>query len=239
MHLKKIVVATLAMSSMASFAAEPGMKAQAELGFVLTDGNSETQSTNGKFNIERDRNNWRQKFNIEVLSASQNEVSSAERYATAFQTDRKLDDNDFIFGQLTYDDDRFSGFDYESTAAVGYGKTILENDVNLLTAQLGPGIRVSREEGAASESEGIVVTSLNYEYEISDTAKFGQRLDSDFGEDRIISTSITSLTSKIKDALAMKVSLTVKNNSDPALNEDLTRKEETDVETSVALVYSF
>ncbi len=213
---------------------------ESELGFVLTDGNTETHTINGKLGLTGDGEIWRKKVGFEVLGSSQNDETSAEKYSAEGQLDRKFANDTFLFGNLSYSDDRFSGFDFESSVSSGMGKTLINNEKTNLVVEAGPGVRVSKPKDGSSEEEATLGLGLDYKLNFSETAKFSQSFDVDVGEDRTVTTSVSGLTSQMVGNLAMKFTLTVKHNSDPVVDSGTGQeKESTDTETAVTVVYSF
>jgi putative salt-induced outer membrane protein len=211
---------------------------QSELGYVQTSGNTKTQTLNAKLKINQNISAWENSYSLEALNASQGEQTSAEKYAAKAQGNRLLTAKDYAFGLLAYDDDRFSGFDYEATTAVGYGRKVIDQAKMKLSFEAGPGVRITQLPDADQETESILRAAGNFEYGFTDTSKFEQTLSTEAGEDRVISKSVSSLSSQIVGSLAMKLSVAAKNNSDPAvlLGQSLKKN---DVETAVTLVYGF
>ncbi len=88
----------------------------------------------------------------------------------------------------------------------------------------------------AGESDGEVIAlgKLDYNWKISDNARFTQLVAIEYGDTNTKTRSETALLAKINGSLQMKVAYNITNNSDVA--DD---KESTDTETSLTLVYSF
>jgi putative salt-induced outer membrane protein len=214
------------------------LSGQSELGYVQTAGNTKTQTVNAKLKVDQNISAWENSYALEALNSAQEEQTSAEKYAAKAQGNRLFTAKNYGFAVLTYDDDRFSGFDYESTAALGYGRKVIEEAQMKLSLEAGPGARVTQVEDSDQETEAILRTSGHFEYAFTETSKFEQTLSVEGGEDRVISKSVSALSSQIVGSLAMKLSLSVKNNSDPAVLTDETLKK-TDSETAVTLVYGF
>lgn len=208
---------------------------QSELGFVSTAGNTDTQTVNAKLKLVQNLTQWENTFSVEALNASESDETSAERYQVNGQVDRRFDEKNFLFGRLNYEEDRFSGFDFESTATLGYGRQLIKTQTTSWDFEVGPGVRVVKPAIAPSEDEGILRLSTAYQYKFGSNSMFDQTLSVDGGDDRVITRSITSLTSKINNSLAMKVTLTVRQNSEPAQ----VTNDKTDTETAVTLVYGF
>jgi putative salt-induced outer membrane protein len=83
-----------------------------EAGIVFARGNSDTDTTNVKLDLARELDRWKHSVGVLALRAANNGTTNAERYGAAWQSDFKLSDRSFWFGNLRYDQDKFSGFDY-------------------------------------------------------------------------------------------------------------------------------
>ena len=223
-----------------TFAAEPPAtpkgvwKGAAELGYISTTGNTETETIKAKGSMSVEKDQWRHKTEVTALNSSDQETTTAEKYTFGWQSDYMFSKNNYALGSIDYEDDRFSGYDYRVTETVGLGhRTIDEKDLTL-DLEIGPGARQSKLDDGSSEDEFIIRGAAKLAWTISPSSKFSEVLKVDFGEDATITTSTTELTTKINTSLAMKVTYVYKNTSDVPPGAD-----ETDTETAVTLVYSF
>jgi len=250
--IKIVIAATLAAStfiaSSMAMAAEEKEKEKkspwtstAELGYVVTSGNSETSTINAKIDATHEKESWRHNVHAESFASSTTdkttniETRSAERYQLSGKSDYKFNETDYAFALLNYDKDRFSGYQYQASVSLGYGRRLLNEKDMTFDAEVGPGMRTIKVDGAQdSESEGLLRLAIKYVWKVSDNSTFTEDLSSDFASDLTVTKSITALTANINSSLAMKLSLTTKNNSVvPAGSK------KTDTETAVTLVYSF
>ncbi len=209
-------------------------KGEVEFGLVATRGNSDTESFNLRFLAVYDRPRWRQTLRLDAVRASKEDDTTAERYVFEADTNYKLTEVAYLFGNLRYDKDRFSGFDFQRSTTGGYGRRWRPTDQLLLELQGGAGVRQSRIEGGKRENEDIVRGAFLLNWSLSENAEFQQRLTVEGGEDNTLTESVTSLKTKIVRRLAMKLNLTVKRNSEVPAN-----RKNTDTFTSVNLVYDF
>lgn len=209
-------------------------KASAELGFVATSGNTETETLNAKATVTTDRKAWRHKGEITALKSSDDVNTTAQKYTLMGKSDYKLEGKNFLFGVVTYDDDKFSGYDYRATEAIGYGRRVLEDTDMTLDLEIGPGARQSKLDSGETDSEGILRAAANFDWTVSKTSKFSEVLTVEAGEDVTVTKSVTSLASQIEGNLSMKVTFTYKNTSEVPVGV-----EETDTETAITLVYNF
>jgi len=80
----------------------------AELGFIETSGNSDTQSLNGKFDISREKDALKTALKTEALTSKENGNASKEKYTSEIKVDYSLDEFDYLTSTFNYEDDRFS-----------------------------------------------------------------------------------------------------------------------------------
>jgi len=212
-------------------------KAEVEAGVINTTGNTESRSINAKAMAEFNTTDWRHKANIESLVTSDAASgTTAERYYIAEKSDRKFTDSpSYIFEQIDYEADRFSGYTYRSTLILGYGRTLLKKDDLALDTEIGAGYRKS-EETATSKvlEESIGRVAANLDWAITSHSAFRESISVDAGSDATISKSVTSLKAQVNGNLATKLTYTIKNTSKVPVGN-----KETDTETAFTLVYSF
>ena len=158
-----------------SFAAETEdkkelWKGNMELGYVKTDGNTETETLNTKAKAESDRETWRHTLKIEALRSTDQGTTTAERYIVSGQSNYKIKGKkNFMFLFLSYEDDSFSGYDYQMTEVVGYGRRVLDSHNMILDLEIGPGARQSKEETSGDTvNEMLMRGAAKYAWKISE-----------------------------------------------------------------------
>lgn len=214
---------------------------EAELGYVSTTGNTETQTTTARLNSSYEVEKWRHTLRAEAFGQESEDsntgetVVSAERYLLSGKSDYKFTERDYAFGLLRLTKDRFSGFEYEHTVSAGYGRKVLKREDMELDIEVGPGMRFYKVDDAPeSEEEGVLRLAGKYWWDISKNSRFSQDLMTEIGEEFTTTESITGLTANINSTLAMRLAYTIRHKSD--VPPDI---EKTDTETSVTLVYNF
>jgi putative salt-induced outer membrane protein YdiY len=230
-----------------------------EFGLIATSGNTETTTLKAKLDLRHDFERYKNQFILEGLySENQVEIeedgdtrtenqTTAERFGLSNKTDYKLGkEHQSLFGYVSYEEDQFSGFEYQASFAVGYEDRFFTKDNSYWSYSVGPGMLFNETEDTVvdgetvsgeSNSTGIIRLATEYVYEFSDNAKFTQTLSSDvpFESDQNQRTrSVSSLTANLMEGLALKASLTVDNNSEVPAG-----RESTDTQTAVTIVYSF
>ena len=207
-------------------------KGNMEIGFVKTGGNTETETLNAKAMAETEREKWRHTINLEALNSSDQKVSTAERYLLSGQSSFKMGPKNFFYVLVSYEDDRFSGYDYRVTESVGYGRRVIGEPQLTLDLEIGPGARQSKLDSGQTEDESMVRGAAKLMWKVSNTSKFSEDFSTEVGEDVTVTKSVTALSAKVNGSLSTKLSYTIKNTSDvpPGF-------EKTDSEMAVTLVF--
>jgi putative salt-induced outer membrane protein len=206
--------------------------AAAELGFIKTSGNSETETLNAKFNSETSYNLWTHKLLLEALKSASDDVRSAEKYRVEAQSDYALNDASYAFGLANWENDNFSGLNYQAAAVIGYGYKALDTDTMKLSFEAAPGYRITEDENNNTEEDAIIRLAEIFSWTISETSTLDQNLKVESGDSNTETRFGVALTNQINGSLSMKVGYNIKHNSDVAPGAD-----KTDRETAITLVY--
>jgi putative salt-induced outer membrane protein len=204
----------------------------AELGYVNVSGNTNTETLKATFDLAYEIDKWLHKAHAESFSSKTEttdtavvppvttEERSAAKWLVSGQSDYKFSDIDYIYGLLSYEDDRFSGFQYQAKLGLGYGRRVIHTDKHELKLEAGPGYRASKLEptvppaaavNTEKQDETLLRLNAAYAWKISKTSKFTENLTAEYGEDQDEWKSVTALTANINSMLAMKLSHTVKH----------------------------
>ena len=255
--LSVLVAASAATNAFAEDTEQKTWEVTSELGAIVTGGNTETTTLKGGIKVQHNLESWNNEYKLdgiykedEVDDANGNKVTQRtnEKYSISAQGNYKLNEEHshlFIYG--SHVSDYFGAYRSESVISAGYGLRLLNEKTMWLSAEIGPGYKYFEypdnstevdENGnpLAGEFEGEVIAlgKLDYNWQISDNARFTQLVAVEYGDTNTKTRSETALLAKINGSLQMKVAFNVTNNSDVA--DD---KESTDTETSFTLVYSF
>jgi len=228
-------------------------KASAELGFLFKTGNTKSGDIKTGFDLEHNYGQWRNLFNFDLLyKKTENEVeddngnisdefeTSDQKWSFDTQTNYTMTKNpqNYVYGNFSYKDDRFSSFDNQASVSAGWGKQWMKDENSSLFADIGPGYKrdVIKETGD-TETAAIIQAQALYEKTINEHVLFKQSLIAKYalGSDKNSNYKAeSSLTTKLIEDLQMKFSFIVEHNTEVAEGDD-----NTDTQTAVTLVYSF
>ncbi len=217
-----------------------------EVGYVMARGNSDTDTGNAKLDIAKEIGVWKHSLALSGLYGKNNDITTAQRWDIRWQSDYKLSERMFAFGAARYEDDNFSGFDYQATLSAGLGYHFINTEATKLTGTLGAGYRVLRPEQLIKDAAGNVVqrikgersenvvanAGIDFEQKLTATTTLTDKLLVEAGSDNTYVNNDLALRVSMTGKLALSVGYSVRHNTDPPPGI-----EKTDQLTTLNLVY--
>lgn len=215
-------------------AAEANWSGKGEGGIVFSRGNADNDNANLRLELARELDRWKHGFAVSTLRSSNDGDTTAERYGASWQSDFKLTERSFWFGGLRYEQDEFSGFDYQASATTGYGRKLIDTEATKLTGQIGAGYRRLKN-SLTGETAGDAVArgDLNLERVLTDTTSLTNRFSVESGSNNTLAINELALQVRMSEAFALSFGVGVRHNTDPPAG-----LEKTDTLTTVNLVYA-
>jgi putative salt-induced outer membrane protein len=236
--------------------------ASAQLGILYLTGNTRSADIKTGLDLRFERGLWRSFFVFDLLvkkTEIENEISTDEidtsfdttdqKWSVSSQTNYTLDatKQNYIYGSVFYEEDRFSGFDSQASMSTGWGRRWFESKEASFDADVGPGFKrdvtqVTVEEiatGMTSKTQDTLILQAQALYirKINEHIEFKQLLvvkhAIEAGQNSIYKAE-SSITSKLIDSLQLKLNFVIDYNS--KVDDD---KENLNTETSAVLIYSF
>lgn len=211
------------------------IEASISLGYVGTSGNTETQTYNTEFLLTWNTTSWTHNLKFQALGSSEDGTATAERYYLEEKSDYNFGEDRYLYVQGSYNDDRFSGYEYQASLTGGYGQYLFRSETFSLQGFGGMGFRQSDVVDGETIDE-VILISLGEElrWTISDSSSLYQNFKTEIGEDLAVSVFEIGLESNIIGSIATKLAFQARHNSD--VPEGV---KSTDTQTSVSLVYRF
>jgi putative salt-induced outer membrane protein len=264
-----LVPALLTLIPLAARADDDGWSGSGEVGFAAARGNAKSENLNAKLEFKKEDERWKDVFYLTALR-SKGEVKSttvdnsttpptvsnvssydltANRYESGASAGYKLDERSYIVGALRYENDDFSPFDYQAVVSIGYGYTLLKNESDELSFEIGPGYKRYRAvdtrlttgdppttiiEHHDAQGDAVGRSLIAYKHDFTDTTSLVDTLLVEAGQDNTFLQNDAGLQVAMSKKLALKVGYQVRHNSDVAPGI-----ESTDQLITTNLVYSF
>ena len=213
-----LAIITLTVSPTMVVGAEfDNWEGEGEAGVLVTSGNTEETNINGRLGLLHEVSEWRNTGDFRSYYSETDDTTTAEKYSAEVQSDYKFEGSQYLFVRGAYEDDRFSGYDFQSSLTTGYGNRFWQRGKrSFLDLSVGGGYRFNRLEepeadGNQEEEEAIARLAGKFDYALSETALFRQKLSAEIGlsENNTISESETSIQATVVGNLSMKAAYLV------------------------------
>ncbi len=261
--MKKVLLLAGLVASMPALAQDEGISAwsgESELGFSSERGNTNEDNLLFKQKIAYEQGKWLNTFNGTAENKqtkvkltddagveTEENVRTAEEYFLKNKLDYFFTDQTYGFVRLSWEKDRFSGFENQASEVVGLGYSFFPKDDTLtLKLELGAGQRQDEWDDRLEEDlendiipgqtqdQNIAFFSDEFVWKFSEGAELGQSLNVEYGKDNTVSRFEVYTKAQLVAALSMKVSYEIKYTD--VVPQDT---EDKDTKLNVSLLYSF
>jgi len=240
--MRRLFFAATAMA--AALPAHAEWTGQSEAGLVVASGNTNTETANAKINMKYETDHWKNLVGGAALYASDEDGKIANRWETFGELGWKFTERNFLFGAGRYEEDEFSGFEYQATVSGGVGRRFLDRPNTTMVGTIGAGYRFletrdsfDSDTGAliqegSSDREVVFRSTLDFEHKFTATTALVDKFIMESGADNTFVQNDISLQVKMTDVLALAVGYSVRYNSNPPVEF-----KKTDALTTINLVY--
>lgn len=219
-----------------------------QLGAVAANGNSDSRSANAKLDAVDRLAMWKHTLGLNALYGESGEVTSANRWDAAWQSDYKLTQKSFWFGGLRYEDDKYGAFSYQATATTGLGYQFYDSEATKFSVQLGVGYKRSLPQTLVEDDSGEVIEridgdesnravltgGIHFEHQLTGNTKILNKFLVETASDNTFAQNVFALQVSMNDRLALSLGYEVRENTSPPSDQH-----RLDSLTTVNLVYKF
>lgn len=221
-------------------ATEKHWKGEGEFGYTLTSGNTDNQTIVSKLGISYQTGAWVNTFKIESLRTESKDDTTGDTVVTANRVTLNdklsydVSERTYSFATARYEEDDFSGFEYQSSSTLGAGYRFFKQEGLSLTFEIGAGFQKDRTNDRTVQEGKALRFSEDFSYQLSHSSLLTQSFLNERGSDNTYSEFNAGFKVAINGSLALKLSHLIKHNSQvPADKENFDRV------STVTLVYGF
>lgn len=239
-------IGAILAAAAAQAASDAPWSAKSEAGFVMARGNAETETANAKLDVAYERERWKHEVLLTSLYGRNSGATNAQRWDSRWQSQLGIRDGLYWFGALRYEDDRFSGFDYQASVSSGIGYAFVDTERTKVRTQIGVGYRRLRAEQLIRNESNVVIDRIpgetdgdavasarvRFEHAFNDATRILDTLQVESGSENTQVQNDIALQVAMNSVLALSLGVSVRNNSNPPPGLDTT-----DTLTTVNLVY--
>lgn len=233
----RVLMAGLLLCAVAPLATAQEWSGKGEAGIALASGNTDSKTARAKVAVNRKAESWETMLGLAGLYVRNSGETTARRWEVSSQARYNVSPKTFVFGAGRYEEDKFSGFDYQAVINTGLGHKFLDSDTTKLSSQVGVGFKfLEAIPGAdpADEHDGTMVgvAGVDFSHKLTDTTTVFNRFELEYTDDNTFLQNEVGVTVKVSDRMALSLAYAVRRNSNPP---DTFRK--TDTLSTVSLVY--
>lgn len=238
MPVTRIAFALLLLAPLAALAAPAAQttahfSGKGQVGFVASQGNAQGKSANVALAVNYLAGPWKHSLDFAALYGQSLGVVSAERWTAIWQSNRKISADAYAFGSLRYEHDMFNGFQYQASAALGLGYTVVHSKSTTLSTQVGAGYTVSRPEIFTDvpltnptrifiertplpiERYTIGTLGVDYQHKLTRTTTLSDKLLVNAGSVNTLVTNSLAFVVKVSTKLALSLGYDIQDNTHP------------------------
>ena len=229
MQQRRFVFLAIPLTLMASVSAQAEWTGKGEAGLVLSSGNTETTTANAKLAVAREVDKWKNAFGLAGMYASDDIGTTAQRWEALTQSDYSFTPKTFWFGAARYEDDEFSGFEYQAIISTGLGRKFIDTETTKFVGTAGVGYKFFETRDTydvtgpvpllvaegESDNEAVFRGTLDFSHALTDTTKLLDKLLVESGAENTFIQNDIGIQVKISDKLALAAAYSVRYNSDP------------------------
>ena len=217
-----------------------------EAGLVLASGNTDSKTGNAKLDLATTVEQWKHAFGGTAVYAATDGDTTGQRWEAHEQSDYNFSAKSFWFGAGRYEDDRFSGFDYQATVSTGLGRHFIDTDSTKFTGTVGVGYKFFETldvydltgptpvllEAGKSDNEAVFRGTLDLSHALTGTTKLLEKFLVESGSNNTFVQNDFGIQVQMTDVIALAAAYSVRYNTDPPLGFG-----KTDTLTTLNLVY--
>jgi putative salt-induced outer membrane protein len=215
-----------------------------EAGLAFASGNTSSKNGNVKLDLATTVEQWKHAFGGTATYVATDGETTGQRWEVHEQSDYNFSAKSFWFGAGRYEDDRFSGFNYQATLSTGVGRHFIDNDTTKLTGTAGVGYKIFETQDVfddtgtvllqkgSSDNEAVFRGTLDLSHAFTATTKLLDKFLVESGSSNTFVQNDLGIQVQMTDVLALAAAYSVRYNTDPPLGFG-----KTDTLTTLNLVY--
>ncbi|MAF31299.1 MAG: hypothetical protein CMF60_03745 [Magnetococcales bacterium] len=212
-----------------------GWTGDIEAGATVSNGNDEEKDYSLDLDVKKDgeAQKWGYKFEAHAEGEEENGVTIDEEYRALLQARYNLSELNYVFGEFTYLNDRFEGYESRMTETLGYGHKFYNTESFQLEGEVSVGMRQTQFTDGTDENSAIAKLSADMMYKLNGHLAIEEDFEIGFADSTTM-LSETALKVDFTKSFYGKLFYEIEYNSD--VPEDT---KETDTTFGFKVGYSF
>ena len=208
------ILAGLLCGSLATGVASAEWSGKGRIGGVIARGNSDSATGSANLDVLNELERWHHKLGGSMLRTFTEKETSADRWELRAESAFEPAKRAFLFGSMRYENDRFTDYSFQGTAAIGYGYHFIATEATKLDGKIGVGIRRTELRVTSDmEADDIVRGALEFERKLTDTTLVFNRFLVETGPANTFMQNRLGIEVKVTEALGLGLTHEVRRNT--------------------------
>ena len=224
-----------------------GWSGEGNLGAGITTGNTDTVDIGVALKVGKEFGPWKVSADGGYDFGQVDGVDNRNRWWVGSQVQRDFSDRLYGFGDVSYEEDEFSGFDSRLFLGVGAGYHVFKEKPTTWSVEVAPGYRRSI---VSAETDGLLPPTIlvpsftandfavrgssKFAHEFNENVNFTNETDVVWTDTSTQTVNTAALNAKLSEAWSARISFQVRHETDPPAGFV-----NTDTATRVSIVYGF
>lgn len=209
-----VLIAIMLFANAAEGSESPGWAGSVDAGYTASGGNSDSSTFTGAVTGKQTAGKLTHHLEARGKNTTEGNLRTSESYRVAGKEDIALGEPNYLFVTAAWDRDRFNGFEWQATAAAGYGHKLLQTATRQLSVEIGPGYHHDELPGD-SEDRAVAYAAADFAWQFAANSRFSQKLSAERGDDDLLSRSLSEIAVKMNSRLALKLTLDIRRTDTP------------------------
>ncbi len=211
-----------------------GWSGSGEAGAYTSSGNTSNTGVAVGLGLAKESTHWKHSLAARVDYQRDSGVTSKERYFAGYEGNYKITPRFYALVTLSYEKDRFSGFDRRFSESLGLGYKFIDSEKFKLSGEAGPALRQTSYIDGTSVNGFAGRAAGDFWWQIVDGIAFTEDATVFYDSNNTSFLSLTALTAKLTGKLSARASFQLNTESNPPFG-----RLKSDKTSRVTLVYSF
>ena len=221
--------------ALAAQSAAADWSGKGKVGGVFSRGNTQTTSANAIIDLENQLDRWKHKFGGTLLRALSEAETTADRWELRAESEYTPTNRIFTWVSSRYENDKFTTYAYQATAATGLGYHFFLREGTKLDVKAGIGARRAEDRFTDEvEADQILRGNVDFEHKLTENTLVFNRYLIESGPSNTFSQNVLGLEVKMTKTLGLGLSWEIRRNT-----EVLPRTRNSDQVFTAGLVVGF
>ncbi len=204
-------------------------------------GNTESTDIGIGIKLNKEIGNWSHLVKFIYDYGKSQSIKTKDRLFLGYEPKRKINEKFYIYGDATYEKDKFQGYDYRTFLGAGIGYTLIDDGKTYWAIQGGPGWRRDSYLLNKTKDYFSIKATNYYKYTFNEFVSFTNDTSVVWTKGNTQLINDANINAKLMGNLSARFGFLVEYNTKPPYTSliPLIRKKKTDTTTRITLVYSF